>query len=104
MLTLTWCHCFPAGTPAGPCNTAISNEHQLDNVACACYVGWQGGAAALLHQGCSVTVRNCQVVEETGGMVFNVKCSELQRKDQPLLHLYRLCLIQMVWVVGGVVW
>ena len=77
LLTLTWCHRHPADTPTRPCLTAISTEHQLDNVACAYYVGRQGGAAALLHQGCPVPVRDCQVVVGTGGMGFNVKCSEL---------------------------
>ena len=96
-LTLTWCHRTPADTPTRVSSiNAISTEHQLDNVACAGYMGRKrgadtlasdqnvdvirGGAAALLHQGCPVPVRDCQVVEATGGttvMGFNVKCSEL---------------------------
>ena len=106
MLTLTWCHRYPAYTPTSiiQCINAISTEHQLDDVACACYVGRQSGAAALLHQGCPVPVRDCQVVVATGGISFNVKCSELQREDQPLLHFYRLCLLKVVWVVVRVVW
>ena len=84
------CHRPPADTPTGPCNTAISGEHQVDGVASASYGRWQGGAntlasdhniaivaTALLHQNCSVAVRDCQVVEETGGLMLNVKCSEL---------------------------
>ena len=32
MLTLTWCHCSPAETPARPCiNTAIRAEREVDN-------------------------------------------------------------------------
>ena len=62
MLTLTWCHCSPAETKARLCITAISAEHDLDHVAYACDGSWEGGAAALLHQGCPVTVRDCQVV------------------------------------------
>ena len=77
LLTLTWCHCAPADTPTSLCTPARSNEHQLDDVACACYVGRKGGAAAFLHQGCPVPVRDCQVVVVTGGMGLNVKCSEL---------------------------
>ena len=94
LLALTWCHRSPADTPTRHCNTsAISTEHQLDNVACACYVGRQegahtlasdhnvairGGAAALLHQSCPVAVRDCQVVVAAGGIPrVNVKCSEL---------------------------
>ena len=108
MLTLTWCDHTPPDPPTSPSICAISAEHQLDNVACACYVGRQGGAdtlasnlnvairggaTALLHQGCPVTVRDFQVVRATDvGVIvivivllifvllilsFNVKCSEL---------------------------
>ena len=91
-MTLTWCHRTPADTPTGLSITATSNEHQLDDVAFACDGGWQGGAdtlssninisvivgaAALLHQGCPVTVHDCQVVVVTGGIGLNIKCSEL---------------------------
>ena len=77
LLTLTWCYCTPADTPARPCNAAIGDEHQLDDVACAGYVCWQRGSTALLHQGCPFTVRDCQVVVVTSGFGFDVKCSEL---------------------------
>ena len=78
LLALTWCHCTPADTPTRvSIIKAISTEHQVDEVACASYGGRNGGAAAFLHQGCPVAVRDCQVVEVTGGMGFNVKCSEL---------------------------
>ena len=104
-LTLTWCHRTPADTPTRPCIIVISTEHQLDDVACACYVGWKGVAAALLHQGCPVTVQNCQVVVATGETIgLNVKCIELQKNDQFLLHCYHLCLLDVVWVVLGEVW
>ena len=81
LLALTRCHCAPADTPTSHCNLAICTERQLDNVACAGYIGRQGGAdtlvsdqnvalrggaAALLHQGCPVAVHDCQVVV-TGG-------------------------------------
>ena len=93
LLTLTWCHCSPAETKSRLCTSAISAEHDLDHVASACDGGWQGGAdtlssninvsvivgaAALLHQGCPVTVHDCQVVVDTGGVRLNIKCSELQ--------------------------
>ena len=89
LLTLTWCYCTPSDTPTRPCNAAIGDEHQVDDVACACYgsrqggadtlasnknVAMRGGAAAPLHQGCPVTVRDCQVVRAIIGI--NVKCSE----------------------------
>ena len=47
LLTLTWCHRHPADTPTRPCLTAISTEHQLDNVPFAYYVGWKGGSDIL---------------------------------------------------------
>ena len=106
MLTLTWCHCTPADLPtrvSTNIGSAISAEVELDDVALAGDVGQQGGAdtlasnlnvairggaTALLHQGCPVTVRDCQVVRATDvGVIvivivllilgFNVKCSEL---------------------------
>ena len=77
LLALTWCHRTPAETPPSAPTSAISNEHQLDDVACACYVGRQGVAAALLHQGCPVPVRDCQVVVDTTVTEINVTCSEL---------------------------
>ena len=78
LMGLTWCHCTPADTPTRPCIKAISTEQKVDDVACASYVSRQGVAAAFLHQGCSVAVRDCQVVVGTGGVRLNVKCSELQ--------------------------
>ena len=76
-INLSRSHRTPADIPTRPCITAISNEHQLDDVACACYVGRKGGAAALLHQGCPVPVRDCQVVVAITIIDVNVKCSEL---------------------------
>ena len=104
LLALTWGHCTPADTPARVCTTAISTEQKVDDVACASYVSRQGVAAALLHQGCPVPVRDCQVVVAITVPYVNVKCSELQRKDQSLLHLDRLCPLKIVGVVVGVVW
>ena len=78
MLTLTCCYCSPTHIPTSACTTAISAEVYPDHVGYACDGGRQGGAAALLHQGCSVAVRDCQVVVVTGGVRLNVKCSELQ--------------------------
>ena len=69
LFALTWCHRTPADTPTRSCSIAISAEHQVDDVACASYGSRQGGATALLHQGCPVAVRDCQVVVGTGGLV-----------------------------------
>ena len=91
LLTLTWCHCNPADAPTRSCITAISSEHQVDDIAGAYDGGRQGGAdtlasnqnvairggaAAFLHQSCPVAVRDCQVVVVTGRMGFDVKRSE----------------------------
>lgn len=48
LLALTWCHCTPDDPPTRHCKTRISTEHQLDNVACAGYIGRQGGAKTLV--------------------------------------------------------
>ena len=103
LFALTWCLSTPPDAPTRECFTAISYEQKVDNVACASYVSRQGGvdtltsnnnvaqiggAAALLHQGCPVPVRDCQVVVATNDGVIvisiiiiifglNVKCSEL---------------------------
>ena len=99
---------------------------ELDNVASACYVWQHGGAdvlasnlnvatvpatalkdraTALLHQGCPVAVRDCQVVIGTGGItVLNSECSKLYGEDQPLLHLDRLGLLKVVRIVARIVW
>ena len=89
LLTLTWCDHTPADTPTSPCNSPISGEHQVDNITPACEGSWQGGAnilasdnnsaivaTALLHQGCPVAVRDCQVVQTTGGIILDVESSE----------------------------
>ena len=77
-MALTWCDRTPVDTPTRVCKTVISTEQKVDDVACASYVSRQGPAAALLHQGCPVPVRDCQVVAATDGTTrLDVKCSEL---------------------------
>ena len=107
LLTLTWCHCNPADAPTRSCITAISSEHQVDDIASAYDGGRQGGAAAFPHQSCPVAVRDCQMVVATVGIPWifvNIKSSELQWEDLTLLHLYRLCLLKVVWIAARVVW
>ena len=92
----TWCHCTPADTPTSRCRQtaqmAVRDEHKVDEVAPASDCRWQGGAntlasdhniaksggatTALLHQSCPVAVRDCQVVEATGGIIIDVESSE----------------------------
>ena len=96
MIAFTWTrwHCTPANAPARHCISSISTEEKVDHVARTFY-GWQHrcivflasdhdavvreGAAALLHQGCPISVHDCQVVEATSGMGRvrpNFKCGE----------------------------
>ena len=82
MLTPTWCHRTPVGAPTRVSAVkVIRAENELDRVGGAGDVGRQVGAAALLHQGCPVTVRYCEVVARTvgtkDGMVANVERSKL---------------------------
>ena len=77
MLTLTSRYCSPTYIPTSACITVISAEVYPNHVAYACDGGWQGGAADLLHQGCPVTVRDCQVVAaRTRGGRMDIKCGE----------------------------
>ena len=114
----TWCHRSPVDAPASLLNSRTSTEYKFDNIGSGCDGGRQGGAdvlasnpdairggaAALLHQGCSVAVHDCQVVVVTGGMIPNLKCRELQWHDESLRNLYSVCPLKVVWIVVGVVW
>ena len=77
LLSYTWCHHTPAGTPACRCNIGVSFEEHVDDIAAAGEVVWQGGATGLLQQGRPVPIRDIQIVEGTVGMGLNVECSEL---------------------------
>ena len=83
---------------------AISDEHQPDSIGSASDGVWQGGAAALLHQGCPVAVHDCQVIVGTGGIGLDVERIKLQGDDQSLLNLYSVCPLKVEWIVVGVVW
>ena len=80
MLALTWCHRTPGDVPTSvSIGSAISSELKHDSVAGASYVWRQGGATVLPHQGCPVTVRDCQAVQTITILKFvNVKGGELQ--------------------------
>ena len=55
----------------------VCSEEQVDDIAGACDIVWQGGATGLLQQGRPVPIRDIQIVEGTVGMGLNVECSEL---------------------------
>ena len=112
----TWCHSTPAETPPRISTTAICVEEDLHFVAPSCYYGWQevgergwilsGEAAALVHQGCPVPICDfdkvaCAGIESTTRP--NRKGGELQPQYLPTLNLYRLCLVNVVRIVVGVV-
>ena len=116
MSLLTWCHRTPAETPTSLCTTAIRVEEDLHSVAPGRY-DWrqevQGMrwisirvAAAVVHQGCPVPIRDIDVVALAGGDITspNSKVGELQPQYLPTLHLYRLCLLNVVMVAARVVW
>ena len=130
-MVVNTCHRPPADTPTGLCIFAICGEHQVDSVASASYGRRQGGTntlasdrntaskkgakgavirgratTALLHQSCPVAVRDCQVVIGTGGITVlksNIESSKFYGDDQPLLHLDRLGLLKIVWIVDRMV-
>ena len=72
----------------------------LDCVAGAGEGGRQGGAAGLLHQGCSVAVLDCHVVVAACGMGLNIKCRELDCNNQSLPDLDDLRLPQIMRIVA----
>ena len=104
LMTLTWCHCTPSDIPTRICDVTISNELQVDDVACAQYVIWQFKATFLIHQGCPVAVHDSQVVELTVVTALNLKCIEVQINDQSLLHLYCFSGVKVAWVLAREPW
>ena len=83
MLVLsTWCHCPPGEPPTRvlPLQTAVSVKENLHDVAFADDGGRQGGAAGLLHNGCSVTVLDFHEFATACGMLvqgLKIKCCEV---------------------------
>ena len=63
-------------------------------------------AAAVVHQGCPVPIRDLDIVAWAGGDITspNSKVGELQPQYLPTLHFYYLGLLKVVWIVVGVVW
>ena len=120
LLTLTWCHCTPAETPTslqpGCPIIAIRVEEDLHSVASGCYdwrqevtvIRWISirVAAAVVHQGCPVPIRDLDKVAWAGGDItsINSKVGELQPQYLPTLHFYELRLVEVVRIVARVVW
>ena len=119
MSLLTWCHRTPAETPTRRCYTVIRVEEDLHSVAPGRY-DWRQEvvvfrwssirvAAALVHQGCPVPIRDLDVVACAGGDgdVFttrqNSKAGELQPQYLSALHFYCLRFVKVVRIVAGVV-
>ena len=70
-------HCTPADTPTLCRSTPVGFEHQVDDVAHAGDIGWQGGATGLAHQGGPVSICDVQVVVYTAGRALSLEVSEL---------------------------
>ena len=109
---LTWYHCTPAETPASCCITAIRVEEDFHSVAPGRYHWrqevqgrrWIRVAAAVVHQGCPVPIRDLDKVVLTGGSPVNSKAGELQPQYLPTLHFYGLRLVEVVRIEARVVW
>ena len=96
IITLTWCHCSPAKTPARQCILVMGLKEDVDNICSTCDYGTQdgpnsvapncdcgtlGATAASVNQSCPITVRDFQVIEATVICImitFNVECIELK--------------------------
>ena len=72
----TWYCRTPADTPTRFLHIMVSCEQYVNKIAHAGDLARQGGATGLVHQGRSVSFRDCQVVVSTGGVGLNVECSE----------------------------
>ena len=71
-------HCIPSDTPTPRCVARIRFEHQVDDVAYAGDIGWQGRrATGFPHQGGPVSICDIQVVVITGGLALGLEVSEL---------------------------
>ena len=83
----------PKDAPAATFPTSIRLEVDIDNIGPAYDGGRQGIAALLVHQDCSVTVRDSQVVKTTEGRRFQIEGDELQCQDLPLRCSKCFCLL-----------
>ena len=87
-------------------------EEDLHSVAPGCYDWrqeipgrrWIRVAAAVVHQGCPVPIRDLDKVVLTGGFPLNSKVGELQPQYLPALDFYCLRVVEIVRIVAGVVW
>ena len=73
LMTLTWVYGSPVDSPTRIFITSVSNKLQVDDVASAYYIVWKAVPAVLLHQGCPVAIRDCQVVIYTVNTALNIK-------------------------------
>merc|ERR1711962_1292790 len=94
-----WLFSSPGHTPSRLCCNAISGEVQLDNVALADNVAGQSVSAHLLRQGGPVPILDHQVVVTTVNRILNIKGSEFQPYDEPLLNSDGLCLFVVLRIV-----
>ena len=81
-------------------------EEDLQSVAPGRYDWRQGEAAAVVHQGCPVPIRDLDKVTWAGGDITspNSKVGELQPQYLPTLHFYGLRLVEVVRIGARVVW
>ena len=66
-----------------------------------------GEAAAVVHQGCPVPIRDLDIMARTGGDItasLNFKIGEVQPQYLPSHHLYCLCHLMVDGVFVGIVW
>ena len=70
-------------SPAAPFLASIRLEEHMNHIASTSNGGWQGTAALLVHQHCSVPVRDSQVVKVAAVFSFQVEGSELERQHLP---------------------
>ena len=75
---------YISDAPATPFLAAVRLEEHLNHIAPTSDCGWQGTATFLVHQDCSVPIRDSQVVKVAVIRRFQVEGSELHRQHLPL--------------------
>ena len=110
---LLTCRCTPAETPTRPSTSGIRVEEDLHSVALGRY-DWQckvigrrwrpcRGTAAVVHQGCPVSISDFDKVPLTGGFPVNSEGGELQPQYLSAFYFYGLRLVKVVRMVVRVV-
>ena len=103
----TWCHRCPVDAPTRSSTTTIRVEVDVHGIGLCRDDWWQGVATGFVHQGCTVSIRDFDMVAWAFVNISadsNSEFGELQPQYLPTLYSYRLRLVEVERVVAGIVW